>query len=147
MSNMIGARITGTARSSVTIPTTIRLREGTGGKQANANHSLTRAGQALAGELRRKDGNPPMCKLDVHACLPSLPLDDTYDYECGGTQSQAGSGQLNPICIDQEQSDCAGGLYGAGKEALKGDLGSAGCDAALAVAGWERSMPWTAITS
>jgi hypothetical protein len=123
------------ARSSVTVPTTIQLREGTGPKQANAKYSLAHHGPALAGELRRKDDFPPMCTLDVHACLPSLPLGYTYDYECGGSQTQAGSGQLNPICIDQQQFDCAGGLYGAGKEALKGDLVGAGCDAALAVAG------------
>lgn len=126
------------AKSRVTIPTTIRLREGTAAALANARSPDPAAAVALAGAPVPADPPPPMCKLQLHGCLPGLPLGYTYEYECNGPRKNGGGGDLRPVCVDQDKFDCV-------KDLMTCLLGREPCDpcdlamALIACAGAEMS--------
>ena len=116
------------AKSSMSIPVSIR-------------HRSTPAG----GFMAAGGGAPPEgCEVEVHSCLPKIPLSVGYYYECGPNNVlQNRPIDLTPICVAKSSYDCFTKIRGALEvSAVEGNLYKASCeyiDALSQCAGWELS--------
>ncbi|HYT60145.1 MAG TPA: CARDB domain-containing protein, partial [Haliangiales bacterium] len=122
------------AKSSMSIPVTIQTRNGsTAGALARS-----RAGRVA----KQDDGG---CGVEVHPCLPKIPMGVTYYYVCGPNNVlQVRQIDLSPVCVAKDVYDCIKGLQGAGAAIAEseGNLAKASCeiiDAILTCAGAELS--------
>jgi len=123
------------AKTSMTIPVTIRHR-------ATPAPGLARA--LNHGGVKNAAGGGGGCELEVHACLPKIPLGVTYYYVCGPNNVlQARPVDLSPVCTAKAAYDCYQAIKGAGEAAIEaGNLAKASCeviDAILTCAGAELS--------
>ncbi|HMJ88165.1 MAG TPA: putative Ig domain-containing protein, partial [Candidatus Acidoferrum sp.] len=118
------------AKSSMSIPVTIRHRATpAGGFKADASGAIPKAGG---------------CGVEVHSCLPKIPLSVGYYYTCGPNNVlQQRPIDLTPICVAQEAYKCLQSILGAfAVDAVQGNLYKASCeiiDALIQCAGYELS--------
>lgn len=129
------------AKSALSIPVTIRAR-------TSASPSPELALAEADSPVRLAGASD--CELQVHACLPKIPLGVTYYYVCGPNNVlQVRQMDLSPICIGKQAYDCYKSVKGAGEKTVEagGNLAAAACEvieALLTCAGADLSECQTA---
>ncbi len=120
------------AKSAMSIPCTIRLR--TSAERLTARQ----INHGAAPEAVTEGGG---CEVEVHPCLPKIPMGVHYYYVCGPNNVlQMRSVDLSPVCMAKDAYDCLNGIKGAGEAIAEsgGNVAKASCeiiDAILTCAG------------
>ena len=110
------------AKSAMTIPVTIRVRDGSTPVAAADRMPHLNPQPRLAG-----GGG---CEVEVHACLPNIPMGVHYYYVCGPNNVlQVRQIDLSPVCMAKDAYDCYQAAKGALTSAAEEGLANAACDA------------------